>query len=164
MNLSGADYQKAHENVLYLQLQGGKAQWYGGRDKKTILTARRKDLTALSKQNLITLLVNMQKESTVWDVDKDNVTTYTHPTQKPVKLSATAITNSTMADGSVYDAFLGSGSTLIACEQTGRTCYGMELDEKYVDVIRKRYAKFISQTDEVPEDWKELTPVINKGE
>jgi len=50
-----------------------------------------------------------------------------------------------------------SGSTLIACEQTDRTCYGMELDPKYVDVIRKRYAKFIGE-----EDWQAATPVIRE--
>lgn len=121
-------------------------------------------MTAMSKQDLLALLVNMQKESTVWDIDRDTVMSYEHPTQKPVKLSARAITNSTLSSASVYDAFLGSGSTLIACEQTGRVCFGMELDEKYADVIRKRYAKFISATDEVPENWEELTPVINKGE
>lgn len=55
------------------------------------------------------------------------------------------------------DLFLGSGSTLIACEQTNRTCYGMELDPKYVDVIRKRYAKFIDP-DNWESNWQEMTP------
>ena len=53
------------------------------------------------------------------------------------------------------DLFLGSGSTLIACEQTNRICYGMEIDPKYCDVIRKRYAKFINS-----EDWESATPKI----
>lgn len=61
----------------------------------------------------------------------------------------------------VLDLFIGTGTTLIACEQTDRICYGMELDPKYVDVIRKRYAKFIQPDDQLPENWEELTPAIN---
>lgn len=60
----------------------------------------------------------------------------------------------------IYDPFLGSGTTLIACEQTDRTCYGCELDEKYVDVIRKRYAKFIDPNG-WEESWQTMTPAIN---
>lgn len=58
---------------------------------------------------------------------------------------------------SVIDLFLGTGTTLIACEQTDRICYGMELDPKYVDVIRKRYAKFIGEE----EQWQDVTPRVN---
>lgn len=81
-----------------------------------------------------------------------------HPTQKPTKLCAEIITDIGNNDDLVLDLFLGSGSTLIACEQTNRTCYGMELDPKYVDVIRKRYAKFINKEAE----WEIVTPVINR--
>jgi len=84
-----------------------------------------------------------------------------HPTQKPIGLSAWFIERYSKKDWTIADLFLGSGSTLIACEQTDRTCYGMELDPKYVDVIRKRYAKFISPDNELPENWEELTPVVN---
>ena len=59
----------------------------------------------------------------------------------------------------VMDLFGGSGSTLIACEKMGRRCYGMELDPKYVDVIRKRFAKF-TNNNELPEDWAERTPAL----
>lgn len=94
-------------------------------------------------------------ETTVWQIDKDGKNEH-HPTQKPVALPAKAIQNHT-AD-TVLDLFLGSGSTLIACEQTDRTCYGMELDPKYVDVIRKRYAKFIGKEEE----WQEVTPLVDQ--
>lgn len=60
---------------------------------------------------------------------------------------------------SVIDLFMGTGTTLIACEQTNRICYGMELDPKYCDVIRKRYWKFINNNDET--GWEENTPEIN---
>lgn len=86
----------------------------------------------------------------VWSIGKDFAGSYAHPTQKPVELPAQAI--KTFCKGSVLDLFLGSGSTLIACEQTDRTCYGMELDPKYVDVIRKRYWKFINGNEEGWED------------
>jgi len=162
MSLSGADYQYAHEPVLYCQKTDGKAKWYGGRDKKSILKERRTDLEKLPKAELLRLFRAMQKESTVWEIDRDSVTTYQHPTQKPAKLAATAIRNSTEPNDIVIDLFLGSGSTLSACEQTDRTCYGMELDPKYIDVIRKRYAKLIQEDQELPDNWQELTPLISE--
>jgi DNA modification methylase len=98
----------------------------------------------------------------VWDCGKDAAGKYEHPTQKPVALPALAIETMTVHNDFVFDVYLGSGSTLIACEQTGRTCYGMELDPKYVDVIRKRYAKHC-YPDTWEERWEELTPEINES-
>jgi DNA modification methylase len=77
----------------------------------------------------------------VWSIGKDFVGDYAHPTQKPVELSAQAITHTTLANDNVLDLFGGSGSTLIACEQTDRVCFMMELDPKYVDVIIARWEK-----------------------
>ena len=65
-----------------------------------------------------------------------------HPTQKPVNLCIRAIKNSSKNEDIAMDLFLGSGSTLIASEKTGRICYGMELDPKYIDVIVQRYVDF----------------------
>ena len=81
----------------------------------------------------------------VWNIQKDSATEYTHPTQKPVKLSEFAIRNTTERGAVVLDLFGGSGSTLIACEQLDRTCYMMELDPKYVDVIIDRWEKFTGE-------------------
>lgn len=75
----------------------------------------------------------------VWDITRDDVNSYKHPTQKPVKLPAEAIENVTYKNNIVLDLFGGSGSTLIACEQLNRKCYTMELDEKYCDVILQRW-------------------------
>jgi DNA modification methylase len=75
----------------------------------------------------------------VWGLNKDGASTYVHPTQKPVSLGTQAITTTTHRDDSVLDLFGGSGSTLIAAEQTNRVCYMMELDPKYCDVIIKRW-------------------------
>jgi len=80
-------------------------------------------------------------DSDVWKVDKE--TRYEHPTQKPVELAVRAMKNSSKVGGAVLDLFVGSGSTLIACEKTKRICYGMEIDPKYVDVIVSRYCKFV---------------------
>jgi DNA modification methylase len=65
-----------------------------------------------------------------------------HPTQKPVGLLSDILLEYTKEDDIVFDAFLGSGSTLIATEKTGRICYGMELDPKYTDVILKRWEDY----------------------
>ena len=75
----------------------------------------------------------------VWNIPKDNANDYVHATQKPVKLSATAIENTTKENEVVLDLFGGSGSTLIACEQLNRVCYMCELEPKWCDVIIKRW-------------------------
>jgi site-specific DNA-methyltransferase (adenine-specific) len=75
-------------------------------------------------------------EITVWDISRDHKNEH-HPTQKPVELAKRAMGNHTVKE--VLDLFGGSGSTLIAAEQTNRTCYMMELDPKYCDVIVKRW-------------------------
>jgi len=82
-----------------------------------------------------------------------------HPTQKPLQTLANIIKDFSSKDELIYDGFLGSGSTLIACEQTDRTCYGMELDPKYTDVIRRRYWKFVNNGDET--GWEENTPAVD---
>ena len=81
-----------------------------------------------------------------------------HPTMKPLGLLVNELKISSSKRGAVLDLFLGSGSTLIACEQTDRTCFGMELSEAYVDVIRKRYHKFVTGSEE---GWAEATPPIS---
>jgi DNA modification methylase len=78
----------------------------------------------------------------VWTVNKDGVSTYVHPTQKPVALAVEALDKTTRVSASVLDLFGGSGSTLIACEKTNRHCRMMELDTKYCDVIINRWQAF----------------------
>ena len=82
----------------------------------------------------------------VWGVNKDQSSDYLHPTQKPTALATMAIQHTTISNQIVLDIFGGSGSTLIACEQTNRTCYMMELDPQYVDVIIKRWETLTGQT------------------
>jgi DNA modification methylase len=67
---------------------------------------------------------------------------------KPVELVARCVRNSSPEGGTVYDPFLGSGTTLIAAEQTGRICYGIEIDPRYCDVIVKRWENLTGKTAE----------------
>ncbi len=107
--LGRSPYHWQHEPVLFGWKKSGKHSWYSDR-----------------------------KQSTIWEFDKPKKNG-DHPTMKPVPLVAYPITNSSMTGCIVLDPFGGSGSTLIACEQTDRVCYTVELDEKYCDVIVKRY-------------------------
>lgn len=117
--LGRSPYQWQHEPCLFGWKQGGKHMWYSDR-----------------------------KQTTIWEYDRPRASK-DHPTMKPVALMAYPIQNSTMSNCIVLDPFLGSGSTLIACEETGRICYGIELDEKFVDVIVRRYAEHAGNTDNI---------------
>lgn len=87
-------------------------------------------------------------ESTVWQIHRDNMTASAakHPTQKPVELIQKAVLNSSQPGDVVADFFGGSGSTLIACEQLGRTALLLELDARYCEVICQRWEAFTKQT------------------
>lgn len=91
--------------------------------------------------------------SDVWEFDRDSQGL--HPTMKPVQLVCKALKD--CGGKTVLDLFGGSGSTLIACEQLGRKCYMMELDPKYCDVIRKRYWKFTTGSED---GWQEGTKAV----
>jgi len=92
--------------------------------------------------------LNGHREPNVWEISRDDVNEYKHPTQKPVKLPAKAIQNSSNKEETVLDAFGGSGSTLLAAEQTNRKCLMMELEPKYCQVIIDRWEDFTGQQAE----------------
>ena len=79
----------------------------------------------------------------IWRLQRTMGRNKDHATAKPVDLLTKPITHASKQDDICLDLFLGSGSTLIACEKTGRICYGMELDPKYVDVIVQRYVDYV---------------------
>lgn len=79
-----------------------------------------------------------RKQRTTWNFDRPTKSKY-HPTMKPIGLVAYPITNSSLTNSIILDPFGGSGSTLMACEQTERICHTIELDEKYADVIVARF-------------------------
>lgn len=117
--LGRSPYQWQHEPCLFGWKAGGKHQWYSDR-----------------------------KQTTIWEYDRPT-SSKDHPTMKPIALMAYPIQNSCMSNCIVLDPFSGSGSTLIACEQTNRICYGIELDEKFVDVIIARYIEQTGDADSV---------------
>ena len=81
-------------------------------------------------------------QTDVWFIKRRNTSEYHHPTTKPVRLVQKAILNSSDKGDIVLDLFLGSGTTLIACEQTDRRCFGMEIDSKYIQLIIDRWEQF----------------------
>lgn len=91
--------------------------------------------------------VASMSEPTVWDIEQPRVNEH-HPTQKPVECMARPIRNHGGKDDDVYDPFLGSGTTLIAAEQLGRKCYGLEIDPGYCDVIVARWEKLTGKKAE----------------
>lgn len=109
----------------------------------------------LSEGRSVTLYPE-NKQTTVWEVARETKTE--HPTQKPVEIPLTAITNSSETGDLVIDFFGGSGSTLIAAEMAGRRCYTMELDPKYCDVIVNRYVKITGNIGVTLERGGEMLP------
>jgi DNA modification methylase len=110
--LGRADYQRSYEPIWYGWREGSAHHWCGDRD-----------------------------QGDVWEIARPSDAPL-HPTMKPLPLMERAIANSSKAGDLVLDAFLGSGSTLVACERTGRICAGVELDPVYADVVLARFERF----------------------
>ena len=110
--LGRADYQRSYEPIWYGWREGVNHHWCGDRD-----------------------------QGDVWEIARPSDAPL-HPTTKPLPLMERAIANSSSAGDLVLDAFLGSGSTLIACERTGRICAGIELDPVYAGVVLGRWERF----------------------
>lgn len=134
--LGRSPYQWQHEPILFGWKRTGKHAWYADR-----------------------------KQTTIWEFEKPRKNG-DHPTMKPVPLLAYPILNSSLSNCLVLDPFGGSGSTLIACQQTERVCCTIELDEKFCDVIVKRYIEAVGSSDGVSVSraektisYKDLEPV-----
>ena len=119
MVMGRQDYQWKHEPILYGWKIGESHSWYSDRKQTTLINFDRPTKSKL------------------------------HPTMKPVGLIEYFIKNSSKSDDIVFDSFLGSGSTVIACEKTKRICYGIEYDPKYVDVILKRWEDYTGKKAEL---------------
>jgi DNA modification methylase len=113
--LGRSDYQRQYEPILYGWREGAEHHWCGSR-----------------------------KQGDVWSIPKPQVSKL-HPTMKPVALVERAIRNSCRRGGIVLDAFAGSGSTLIACEKSGRQARLVELEPQYVDAIVRRWEAYTDQ-------------------
>lgn len=121
--LTRTDWKYIHEPIIWGWRKDGKHKWYGDQKQTTVFSFDR-----------------------IKDSKKDGCG---HPSSKPVPLLAYLIKQCTQTNGIVLDGFLGSASTLIACEQLGRVCYGVELEPKFVDVAVERY---IQSKDGATED------------
>jgi len=129
-------YHWGHEPCWYAVRKGANANWHGDRKQSTVWEV----------QNLNPMGGNKDEQATG------------HGTQKPCELMRRPIANHTVTGDAVYDPFLGSGTTLIACEQTDRICIGIDIDPKYVDVIVRRWQDFTGKaaTDENGETFESI--------
>lgn len=146
--LGHADFQYATEPAIY-----GVAE--GSYDKDNPTDDGEGQVALYARGN--GKFQNNRKLSNTWFFAKPNASKE-HPTMKPVGLCAKGVLAMSEVGDIVFDPFLGSGSTLIACEQTGRRCFGCEIDPKYCDVIRKRWWKFTHDGNE--DGWQEGTAAI----
>ena len=127
----GQDWHRIYEPILFGWKEGLKHY-----KNKTI--TKESEFWNLEK-------IDFEEELDLWYLNRDKVSVYQHPTQKPVRLPERAIKKNLPSDGIVLEPFCGSGSTLLACEQLNHKCYAIELDPKYCDVIIKRWENFTGQ-------------------
>lgn len=116
MVIGRGHYHHKHEPCWYAVKKGGTGHWQGDR-----------------------------KQTTLWDIDKPQKSETGHSTQKPVECMRRPIENNSQIGDSIYEPFSGSGTTIIAAEETGRHCYAMELSPNYVDVAVRRWQNFTGQ-------------------
>lgn len=140
------DYQWRHEPCLYGWKEGAGHYWEGRRDLSTVFDETRGDWKKMSKEQLIAELKRFDSEVKTTIIYEDRPSrSEAHPTMKPVRLFERLIMNSSKAEDVVLDPFGGSGTSIIASEKLNRTCYTMELDPRYCDVIRRRWTKWAEE-------------------
>lgn len=141
--LGRQDYQWKHEPILYGWKDKGTHYFTSMRSNDTVIedNINFNKMNAREMRELLKQIFSDKTDTTILHEDKPTKNDM-HPTMKPIKLCGRLIKNSTAEGHKVIDFFGGSGSTLMACEQLERTCYIMELDPKYVDVIIDRWEKF----------------------
>jgi len=141
--LGRSNYQRQYEPILYGWFEGSSHYWSGKRNLGDVVKENAREDTDGSKW------LKMEEggiEGDIWEIPKPDKNKQ-HPTMKPVDLCTRGITNSSLPGNIVLDPFLGFGSTLISAEKSGRKCYGMELDPKFVDVIIQRYVDYTGRNN-----------------
>lgn len=128
--LSQGDYHPKHESCWYAVKSTGKGHWAAGRD-----------------------------QTTVWEIEHQKSETG-HGTQKPVEAMKRPIENNSSPGQAVYEPFSGSGTTIIACEMSGRTCHALELDPAYIDVAVTRWQEFTGQEAKLESDGRTFAEVL----
>ena len=152
------DYQWKHEPILYGWKPGASHNFYGGRNKSTVIDDAKLleavpvdggymisftndlDTITIKVPSFEVESVTSTSEDTIWRIDKPSRNAE-HPTMKPIELCERGILNSSKPGDIVFEPFGGSGSTLIACENLKRKCRCIELDPRFCDVIVERYIK-----------------------
>ena len=146
LSLGRQDYQWQHEPCLY-GWKSGAGHYFRDIRTETTVFDDEKPIDELSNKELKELVRNY-RQAVPTSIIRENKPSKSeeHPTMKPVKLIARLVANSSRERERVLDIFGGSGTTMIACEQLGRSCYMMELDPHYADVIIERWQNFTGQT------------------
>ena len=140
------DYQFRHEPCLYGWKDGASHTWNGGRKQTTTMEA----IDLMNEEDLRKAYKELVEQLDTSVIYEDRPTkNKEHPTMKPIKLMARLVRNSSNVGDIVLDLFGGSGSTMMACEQTGRICYCNELDPAYCSVILQRYINFTGKPENV---------------
>lgn len=124
MTFGWSQYRWQHEPCFYAFKKGHSPSWYGNRKQSTVWRDE---------------LLPDELPNTIWEVKRDDVNKYYHPTQKPLSLIAIPVKNSSKKNDLVVDLFGGSGSTLMTCHELGRICYTLELDPIFCDIILMRF-------------------------
>lgn len=145
------DYQWNHEPALYGWKDGAAHFFVDDRKQTTTIEDGRPNFSKMKKDEMRELLeeIYSDKVSTTAIREKRPNVADLHPTMKPVKLIARLVRNSSKPGWNVLDTFGGSGSTLMACEQTNRRCFMIELDPHYCDVIIERWETFTGRKAEL---------------
>lgn len=147
--LGRSDYQWIHEPILYGWKEGAAHYFINDRTQSTVILEDDIDFGSMKKNELVAYLEELRRtwrDRTSVILERKPTRNDIHPTMKPISLIGKFITNSSKPDWNVLDQFGGSGSTLMAAEQLGRTAYIMEMDEAYCDVIIKRWEEYTGQT------------------
>lgn len=146
LSMGRQDYQWQHEPCLY-GWKSGAGHYFRDIRTETTIFDDEKPIDELSNKELKELVRNY-RQAVPTSIIRENKPSKSeeHPTMKPVKLIARLVANSSRERERVLDIFGGSGTTMIACEQLGRSCYMMELDPHYADVIIERWQNFTGQT------------------
>lgn len=156
------DYNWQHEPILYGWKQGAAHYFIGDFTNRTLLE-KPAGIAQMKKEELKELIEDLllNYNNSIVRANKPSRND-DHPTMKPVKLWAKLMINSSRIKEIVFDGFMGSGTTLIAAEQTGRVCYGIEYSEAYTDIIIKRWLNLMKakypDSILVKLNGKELTP------
>lgn len=146
--LGRQDYQWRHEPVLYGWKEGMAHYFINDRTQDTVILEEDVDYSAMKKSDLVAYLEDLRRRyQNQTSVIFENKPTRNdiHPTMKPISLVGKFMSNSSKAGWNVLDIFGDSGSTLMAAEQLGRTAFIMELDERFCDVIVKRWEDYTGQ-------------------